>query len=156
EEDQGAGRSRPGPPRHRGGRGGGRPHGRGRLEEVERHVELLPNPYRRIPDRGRHRGGYGRFRTVPEPARPLPVLPLRRTVGTDAARLRASGGRKGELRLMNATARDLPGADALNETVAYEHDNGHGQDSHDDAGRDRPTGLPDMPTPTPQGQTRYT
>lgn len=67
---------------------------------------------------------------------------------------------------MNATARELPGAEAMDETIAYEHGSGHtpdsgvdnqGQAQHDEQpGRDRPTGLPDMPTPMPQGQNRYT
>lgn len=59
---------------------------------------------------------------------------------------------------MSATTRDLPGADAMDETVAYEHDSGHGSgpSTHvDQTGLDRPTGSSEMPTPTPQGQNRY-
>src|SRR4051794_26087859 len=57
---------------------------------------------------------------------------------------------------MNATARNLPGADAamaIDETIFYEHEPNH--PAQPQAGRDRPTGS-DMPTPTPQGQCRYT
>jgi eukaryotic-like serine/threonine-protein kinase len=68
---------------------------------------------------------------------------------------------------MNATARDLPGADTdMNETVVY-HPNNPAQaqavasDSESGSGgTDRATGSSDMPTttppPTPQGQGRYT
>jgi serine/threonine protein kinase len=48
---------------------------------------------------------------------------------------------------MNATSRDLPGAD-MAETVVYEPNH--------DSGLDRPEGSLDMPKPTPQGQHRYT
>lgn len=68
---------------------------------------------------------------------------------------------------MNATARDLPGADAdMNETVVYEPNHpaqaqavAPGPDT-DSGGADRATGSSDMttttPPPGPQGQGRYT
>ena len=57
---------------------------------------------------------------------------------------------------MRATTRDIPAADAMDETVAYEHDS-----QVDQSGLDRPTGSSDMPTPAPSpvptpGQHRYT
>ena len=53
---------------------------------------------------------------------------------------------------MRATTRDIPAADAMDETVAYEHDS-----QVDQSGLDRPTGSSDMPTPAPTpGQHRYT
>src|SRR6476646_5290391 len=50
---------------------------------------------------------------------------------------------------MNATARELPGAD-LSETVVYE--------LNQESGLDRPTGSSEMPKPNPQpqGHHRYT
>jgi len=48
---------------------------------------------------------------------------------------------------MNATSRDLPGAD-MAETVVYE--------PNQQSGRDWPPGTPDMPNPNAQGNHRYT